>query len=73
MKQRTAMSKLHTYIQVAHDLGAKQVDSLMLLTLITEFKELEREQIKKSYIDGYSTDEGIGINPEDYYNEKYTK
>lgn len=73
MTQKTAMSKLYSYIQVAHDLGAKQVESLTLLRLIYEFQELEKQQIKKSYIDGYYMDEGIAINPEDYYNEIYTK
>ena len=45
MTEQTAMNKLYTYIKVAYDLGAKQIDAFTLLRLINEFKELEKNQI----------------------------
>jgi hypothetical protein len=44
MKEQTAMNKLYSYIKVAYDLGAKQIDTFTLLRLINEFKELEKNQ-----------------------------
>lgn len=73
MTQKTAMSKLYSYIQVAHDLGAKQVDSLTLLRLIYEFQELEKNQIIKAFDDKYDESQGFNMTGEKYYKKTYTK
>jgi len=74
MKQQTAMSKLYSYIQVTHDLGGKIINTFTLLKLINEFKELEKNQIIRAYIDGYIDGERYDETPaEDYYNQKYIK
>ena len=74
MKEKTAMSKLYSYIQVTHDLGGKIINTFTLLKLINEFKELEKEQIMRANIDGYIEGEEHGeTSAEEYYNEKYTK
>jgi hypothetical protein len=72
MKQRTALMKLYAHVNVAYDLGAKQVDTYTLLRLIKSFDDLEKEQIMKANIDGYNEAQNYGeTSAEDYYNNTY--
>ena len=77
MIQKTAMSKLYSYLHFAFDIGAKQVDTYHLLRFIEQLKELEKQQIIDAHNHGEYNSQFIDvlddINGIEYYNKTYNK